>query len=88
MVSEDYLTKSEAIVLIDERINKHDVHVNEPKHKENLIALKGITTKVDALVLIMAKMEATQAIVMKFAGAGVIIWSLKQLAELVQTFKH
>lgn len=84
----DYLTKSEIIVLVDERIEKHDEAVNEPKHVSNTTILAELRAEVKTLVLQLTEMKATQSIVMKFAGAGIMVWSLRQIVEMVQSFKH
>lgn len=84
----DYLTRAEIIVLVDERIEKHDESVNEPKHESNTKILGEMQSGMSKMSDSLIRMEATQSVVMKFAGAGVLIWSIRQIVELVQTFKH
>jgi hypothetical protein len=87
-MSDEIITRAEATVLIDERIRKHDTDVDAPKHRENQDVLRTLAMKVDTLIIDITKMVATQNITMKFAGAGIIVWSIKQIIELVQSFHH
>lgn len=85
-MNEDYLTKAEVIVLVDERIKKHDDDVNKPQHLENQTVLRALTLQVNGLDKLLTRMEAQQSIVMKFAGAGIVIWSIRQIVDLIHTF--
>lgn len=87
-MAEEFITKSEAQVLIDARIKEHDEAINEPKHEANQAVIKEVTQEVRALRLDITEMKATQSIVMKFAGAGILVWSIRQIIELVQSFHH
>lgn len=82
------ITRAEATVLIDERIKLYDEDTLLPKHRENQTVLKALTAKVDDLRLDIGKMVSAANITMKFAGAGVVIWSIRQFVELAQSFHH
>lgn len=83
-MSEIAISKSEAIVLIDERIRQHDEATNEPKHSENKALIKGLTDKMDIVVVSLTKIETTANLVMKFAVGGLVVWTVRQVAELVK----
>jgi len=87
-MSDVTMNRSEVIVLVDERIKQHDENVNKPKHEENQSILKAMQIEIRTLVLSLTKMEATQAVIVKFAAGGVIVWSVRQIAELIQSFHH
>lgn len=50
--------------------------------------MNKLTDKIDTLIISVTKMVATQSVTMKFAGAGVIVWSIRQIVELIQSFHH
>jgi hypothetical protein len=85
-MSENALTKSEVLVLVDERIKYHDEITNEPKHAENKALIKGLTDKIDVVVISLIKIETTAQLVMKFAMGGLVVWVVKQAVELVKSF--
>jgi len=86
-VAEDPITRSEAIVLIDSRIKIHQEDVNQPQHIENKTVLKELIAEVKGLRDTINEMKVTQAIVMKFAAGGVVVWSIKQIVELIKTLQ-
>lgn len=85
-MSEVAISKSEAIVLIDERIKLHDEATNEPKHVENKALIKALTDKLDIVVISLTKIETTANLVMKFAMGGLVVWVVRQVVELVKSF--
>lgn len=87
-MADDFITRAEAQVLMDARIKEHDESTNEPKHVENKNTLVALKASFDALRLDITEMKATQSVVMKFAGAGILVWSVRQIVELVQSFHH
>lgn len=87
-MADEPVTRSQVIVLIDERIKEHYEDVNQPQHSENKKLLEKLSDKVEKLTLAIVEMKATQAVVMKFAAGGIVVWCIKQIIELIQTLKH
>lgn len=83
-----YLSESEIRVLVGDMIKDHEEEISKPKHIENQTTLKEVKNELLDVRFDLKEMKATQAVVMKFVGAGVIIWAIRQLVELVQTFHH
>lgn len=82
------LSREAIIVLVDERISKHDIEVNKPQHLDNQNILSKLADKVGKLSDDIIAMKAEQSVVMKCAGAGIIIWSIKQIVDLAHSFIH
>lgn len=71
---------------MDERIRAYDVNILLPKHRDQVNVLRELTTKVDTMMVSMAKMGTTFDLVMKFAGGGIVVWAIKQAVDVVHTF--
>lgn len=88
MPDTQYLTQSEIVVLVAGMIKEHEEEISQPKHVENQATLKDLQLELRHVVLDLTEMKATQSIIVKFAAAGIVVWSIRQLVELVQSFHH
>jgi hypothetical protein len=72
-MSDESLTRSEAIVLIDERIKS---------------PIKDVTTKIDAMGTSLTKIETAASLIMKFGAGGLVVWVVSQFVQLARSFQH
>lgn len=83
-----FLTRPEITLLVGDMIREHESEVAEPKHSQNTKLLTALTLSMNTFEKSLIKIETTINIFMKFAGAGIIVWSLRQVVDMIQALKH
>lgn len=67
------MSRSEVIVLIDERIKS---------------PINDVTKKIDAMGTSLTKIETAAGLISKFGAAGLVVWVVRQFVLLTQSFHH
>jgi hypothetical protein len=71
---------------VDAHIAAHDEGTSLRRHAENKESLRDLSKEVGTVKESLIEVKVTFNLLMKFAGAGILIWCIRQIIDVAHSF--